>query len=121
MAFSLLFEELSNTYPSLFCKAMSSTVRIRDWIFSSVASNSVPPVTGFKVSMIAVYASLMGNTLYSIPRFSARRLASSTDSSDENCDGIINPLTFSAPSAPTARQATTEESIPPDRPTPAFS
>ena len=40
MAFSLLFDEFSNTYPSLFCNAISSTVRIRDWMFSSVESNS---------------------------------------------------------------------------------
>ena len=51
-----------------------------------MASKSVPPVTGFSVSMIAVYASVIGNTLYSIPRFSARTFASSTDSSGEKCE-----------------------------------
>ena len=46
--------------------------------------------------------------------------APSTDSSDENCEGNIKPFTFSLPNAPTARQATTDESIPPDRPTQAL-
>ena len=65
-------------------------VRIRVWIFSSVASNSLPPMTGLRVLTTLVYISVMGITLYSMPRFSASFLASSTEWSEENCEGCIS-------------------------------
>ena len=59
-------------------------------------------------------------TLYSMPRLRASSLASSTDSWDEKGEGISSARTFSAPSASAAIEATTAESMPPERPIEAF-
>ena len=56
----------------------------------------------------------------SIPRLCAKACASALLPSDENGPGMETPDTFSAPSASTAIDATTAESIPPLRPTSAF-
>jgi hypothetical protein len=46
----------------------------------------------------------------------ASSAASSRECPDECCDGIETPMTDDGPSASTAIAATTDESIPPDRP-----
>ena len=63
----------------------------------------------------------MGTVWNSIPRFSASSLASSKLSFEENLDGMNTPRTLSLPRASTAKQAVSEESIPPDSPITTFS
>ena len=77
-------------------------------------------MTGLRVFTTLVYISVMGITLYSMPRFSASFFASSTEWSEENCEGRSKARIFSRPSASAARQATTAESMPPERPMQAF-
>ena len=56
----------------------------------------------------------------SMPRFFANDAASLLLPSDENGPGIETPNAFSAPSAVTASDATTAESMPPLSPTSTF-
>ncbi len=61
----------------------------------------------------------MGTMSSRMPRLSARRRASASDPSEEYREGIDTPVTFSAPSASAAMQATMDESMPPESPTSA--
>ena len=54
-----------------------------------------------------------------MPRFFASAAASVSEPSDEKRDGMATPSTFSGPSARAAMQATSAESMPPDRPSSA--
>ena len=51
-----------------------------------------------------------------MPRCLASRWASRRVPADEYADGIPTPATFSRPSASTATAATSDESMPPERP-----
>ena len=55
-----------------------------------------------------------------MPRFEASWRASRTLPSEEYGPGMATPVTFSFPTAATAMQATTEESMPPLSPTSVF-
>ncbi len=52
-----------------------------------------------------------------MPRFFAIRAASRRVPAEEYGEGMVTPVTLAAPSASTAMQATSAESIPPERPT----
>ena len=51
-----------------------------------------------------------------MPRFFASRAASRRVPAEEYGEDMVTPVTLAAPSASTAMQATSAESIPPDRP-----
>ncbi len=59
----------------------------------------------------------IGSSSTRIPSASARAAANRRLSSEVNSDGIVTPWTASAPSASTATHATSDESMPPLRPT----
>ncbi len=51
-----------------------------------------------------------------MPRFRASRAASLLVPLDENCDGMVTPVTLAGPSASQAIAATSDESMPPESP-----
>ena len=116
VAISLLLPVASTSQPNLFDRAMSVTPRTRDCRFSSARSSGRPSNEGRSMSRKAEWAGSMGITRKSMPRASARAVASSRDPSLEYRDGIDTPCTCSAPKASAAITATSEESIPPDIP-----
>ena len=60
--------------PVLFEMPMSSSMRQRDWMFSSVASGCVPANSSFSVASVASNMPSMESTLYFTP--SARACSS---------------------------------------------
>ena len=93
---------------------------MRAWIFSSATSAGREPNAGASAFRYASNTSPIGSVINSIPRFLANACASALLPSEEYGPGMDTPRTFSAPSASTAMLATTEESIPPLRPTNTF-
>ena len=103
--------------PNLLEIAINSVPRIRAWRFSSATSDEASPKSGARLSRNAVNTGSIGTTSKRHPRFSARALESVSEPSDEYRDGMVMPCTRSGPSASTAMEATSAESIPPDSPT----
>ena len=62
----------------------------------------------------------MGISSMRMPRFFASETESSTLPREEYIDGMVMPVTLSAPSASTASAAVSAESMPPDSPMTTF-
>jgi hypothetical protein len=111
-----LFDVVSTIQPNLLDSAISSTPRMRDWMFSSVRSGSWPMNDGASRSTSAWWAASMAMVRCSTPRFAASASASVIEWSLEYREGMSTPWTRSAPRASAAMAATNDESTPPDRP-----
>ena len=93
-----------------------TTPRMRDWMFSSVTSRSLPAKAGASAFSKASIIGEIGTVNVSIPRLAASASESVMLPSLDHGDGIITPCTWSLPSASTASAATSAESMPPERP-----
>ena len=116
MAVSLLLPVVSTSAPSLFDSVMRIVPRIRACRFSS-ASPGGPVASGsVSISRKAAWAGSMGTVRVRMPRLAASASASWTLPRLEKRDGMRMPTTWSAPRASAAMVATSDESIPPERP-----
>src|SRR5258706_12386357 len=96
-ATSLLLPVESTSAPNLFDNDICTIARLRDWIFSSVASSGKPAKTGASVLRQASYISLMESNSKRMPRIFSSLRASSIKPLEEDGPGIQIPLSFTGP------------------------
>src|SRR5712691_12694323 len=118
-AISDLLPVLRTMEPNLLDSAIKKFPRTLACRFSSVTFSGRPRKASANAVWYEWKTSDIGSVKNSIPRFSAKSRASARLPSDEYGPGMETPSTFSRPKAETAMAATTEESMPPLKPTTA--